>query len=171
MGSSKFSAAGSYRYLLEDWKKMRRKDDILNSFELQTEKIKEDLLLAGSLKTLVPSIRFGGDELLFNVWMLVKTPDEKCFPTLFYYGASGTSLGGWRADLMNPFSDEKVFPEELESIINFSPFDFYNEELNHFLDALEFALKKVPISDFRGVYKHDMGESYMKVDKGKPKIW
>ena len=165
--SSKFSSAGSFRI----FNRMRENQNI---FDRMRENQKRDLLLAGSLKTLVPSLQFGGVEILFDAWMFVKTPDNKFFPATFYYGASGLSVGGSSSnitDMLNKYEKEsgaKIFPVELESIINFSPFNFLEEELNLFLDALEFALKKVPVSDFDGVYRHDLGDSYMGVRDGKP---
>jgi len=119
-----------------------------------------DLLLAGSLKTLIPKLQFGGDETFFNIWMFVKTPDGKTFPGTFYYGASGPSVGGWM----------RYIPSS-KCPFNFSPFDFKKEELNLFLDALEFALKKIPVSDFEGIYRHDLGNSHMGIIDGKPFIY
>ena len=39
-----------------------------------------------------------------------------------------------------------------------------------FLDAMEFALKKVPVSDFSAIYENDLGESVMGVENGIPYI-
>ncbi len=43
-----------------------------------------DLYFAGSLKTLIPTLEFGGYEQFYRVWMFVKTPDGKMFPATFY---------------------------------------------------------------------------------------
>lgn len=53
-----------------------------------------DLYFLGSLKTLIPTLKIGGYEILYDAWMLVKTPDNLMFPATLYWGASGTSLGG-----------------------------------------------------------------------------
>ena len=179
-GSSKFAGAGSMRDVVKTFKKL---SDSSQKFELQdlmTQQEELDLLLAGSLKTLIPGLRFGGDEILFNSWMLAKTPDDKIFPATFYYGASGMSVGGWQGyDSKNDYLLEKfktetgkeLFPEDFVSVFNFSPFKFKKEELNLFLDALEFALKKIPVSDFEGIYRHDLGNSHMGIIDGKPFIY
>ncbi len=166
-GSGKIFEAGSYRDVLNNFKKL---DNIKNFADLHTIDPKYDMILAGALKTLVPSLEFGGYEILFDVWMFVTTPDGKRFPARFYHGQSGTSIAGWDPDLnyLDPYTWEKTFPKEFEKIINYTPFDFDDSEKNLFLDALEFALQKVPISDFWGVKHHDLGNSLMGVKKGKP---
>lgn len=98
--------------------------------------------------------------------MFVRTPDGKQFPATFYYGPSGTSLGGWMS-----YKDSKgdyFFPEDFASIINFSPFDFSKDEREGLIEALECALRKVPVSDFFGVYQHDGGNALMGVKSGIP---
>jgi len=57
-----------------------------------------DVLLGGSIKTLVPTLTLGGYETFFYAWMFVKTPDGKQFPATYYHGASGTSIGGWEPE-------------------------------------------------------------------------
>ncbi len=187
-GSGKAYGAGSHRYGVENFKKFyelenstenseeglkkqfKRLEDLKSLDEFYTIDPEYDLLLAGSLKTLVPSLKFGGYEEFFEVWMFVKTPRDKLFPATFYYGQSGLSIGGWRPDENYVDNREKVFPNKFEKILNFSPYDFTNFEKHLFLDALEFALKKVPISDFWGIYTHDLGNTFMGVEKGKPFI-
>lgn len=125
-----------------------------------------DLLLAGSLKTLIPTLRFGGDELLFHVWMFIKTPDGKQFPATFYYRQSGLSLGGWKSN--KDSSGNVVFSEEFLSIVNFNPFEFKREELEDLVQAIEHALGKVPVSNFHGVFEHDFGQTLIGIHRGKP---
>ncbi len=124
--------------------------------------IKHDLLLAGSLKTLLPDMEFGGDEMLFLALLFVMTPENLFFPAIFYYGASGTSLGGWDSE------DHKGFPREIRDEFNFSPFDLDKDGLTGLIEAQIFALKKVPVSDFCGIYSHDLGHSFMGVYDGVP---
>ncbi|MBA7583995.1 hypothetical protein ES708_25947 [subsurface metagenome] len=122
--------------------------------------IKHDLLLAGSLKTLLPDMEFGGDEMLFDVLMFVMTPNNQFFPATFYYGPSGTSLGGWGLEKY------QKFPREIRDEFNFSPFDLDKDGLTGLNEAQIFALKKVPVSDFCGIYKHDLGDALMCVHDG-----
>ena len=161
IGSSKFSSAGVWRGFLlkamEDIKSVKLGDPSLND-------VRYDLLFAGALKTIIPTLKFGG-EILFHVWMLVKTPENKIFPATFYYGQSGTSLGGWKLS-----EAKKVFPLDFFSLINFSPFDFTNDELDVFIEAFELSLRKIPVSDFHGVFQSDMGYSLMGVKNGIPFI-
>ncbi len=88
------------------------------------------------MKTVLPTLEFGGDESLFDVWMFVRTPEGKQFPATFYYGPSGTSLGGWHSE-----NYDKVFPKNFAQIINASPFDFSKDEKESLIEALELALK------------------------------
>ena len=124
--------------------------------------IKHDLLLAGSLKTLLPDMEFGGDEMLFDVLMFVMTPDGLFFPATFYYGPSGTSLGGWGLEKY------QTFPREIRDEFSFSPFDLDKDGLTGLIEAQIFALQKVPVSDFCGIYSHDLGNSLMCVHNGVP---
>lgn len=130
---------------------------------------KLDLYLGGALKYLIPELKFGGYEHLFGVWILVKTPKNQIFPVTLYYEQSGTSIGGWAPNYYI-FTKEKVFSQQFEAILNFSPFKFSIIELEEFIEALECSLKKVPISDFEGVYTHDLGKNLMGIRSGKPFI-
>ena len=173
-GSSKAFGAGSHRDFVDNFRKLRKLRKIQSFDELYTISPEFDLLLAGSVKTLVPSLKFGGIEELFDVWMFVKTPEGMMFPARFYYAQSGPSIAGWgRKDsrtgrYFDSYTGENVFPKDFEELINFSPFQFTNFEKNLFLDALEFVLNKVPVSDFWGVKSHDLGNALMGVRKGKP---
>lgn len=140
-------------------------DKIKSLDELVRYSDKDDCLYGGVLKTLLPTLEFGGDEDLFDVWMFVRTPDGKQFPATFYYGPSGTSLGGWSFDEYN-----KVFPEDVSQVINYSPFNFSRNQREGLIEAFECALKKIPISDFYGVYHHDSGNTLMGVKAGIPFI-
>jgi len=51
----------------------------------------------------------------------------------------------------------------LKSLENFNPFHFSQEELDLLVEALENALKKIPVSNFFGVYNHDLGQTLMGV--------
>jgi len=161
--SGKFTEVGSYRGFAEQ---ILQSERIKSLDDFGPKNDKGDYLFAGSLKTLLPTLEFGGYESLFDVWMFVKTPECKQFPATFYYGPSGTSLGGWMS-----YKDSKgdyYFSGEFASIINFSPFDFSKVGRESLIEALECALRKVPASDFYGVYQHDGGNALMGVKSGKP---
>ncbi|MFX1464677.1 MAG: hypothetical protein ACFFBF_16795 [Promethearchaeota archaeon] len=85
------------------------------------------------------------------------------FPATFYYGQSGTSVGGWYLD-----EAKEVFPPEFYSIINFSPFNFTSDELDAFIEALELSLKMVPVADYYGIYRGDHGYCLMGVKDKRP---
>ena len=87
--------------------------------------------------------------------MFVLTPEGLFFPANFYYGASGTALGGWM------LKRYQKFPKETYDEFNFSPFDLDKDGLTGLIEAHMFALKKVPVSDFCGIYKHDLGNTLM----------
>jgi len=162
--SHKYCEAGSMRDISKLWKKVKNFEELRDYSDFDEEK---DLLLAGSLKTLIPTGQFGGFN-MFRIWMFVKTPEEHMFPAIFYWGASGVSIGGWASYGITPFAKEIIFPEDFLKVVNFTPFEFTKEERGMFLDALEFALKKVPVSDFWGVFNRDIGNSYMGVRRGEP---
>ena len=159
--SSKFSSAGFWckviKYSLENFGKIKSLND------LNLEETKLDYLYGGALKTLIPSLTFGGYETLFSVWMLVRTAEGYIFPATFYYGQSGTSLGGWRL-----YKARKTFPPDFFSLINFSPFDFTSNELDAFIEALELGLKMVPVADYYGIFQGDHGFTLMGAKDGKP---
>ncbi len=162
--SHKYCEAGSSRDALKNWYKYKNFEDIMNYSKFDELK---DLILAGSLKTLAPSLIFGGYN-IFTVWMFVKTPNARTFPAVFYWGSSGVSIGGWASYGITPFAKEIIFPEDFLEIVNFSPFKFTDDEQGCFLDALEFALKKAPVSDFWGLFNRDIGNSFMGIRKGEP---
>ncbi len=159
--SGKFSSAGFWRKVIKVSLKNLDKIESLNELDLEDTKL--DFLYGGSLKSLMPTLRFGGDEDLFAIWMFVKTPEGCIFPATFYYGKSGTSLGGWHLD-----DAKQVFPPEFFSIINFSPFDFTPDELDAFIEALELSLKMVPVGDYYGIYKGDNGYVLMGAKDNRP---
>lgn len=62
--------------------------------------------MAGSLKILVPELQFGGDETLFNVWMIVKTPDNKIFLGFGAYSTMQVQPGAIKGDDGDDGDDE-----------------------------------------------------------------
>ena len=166
-GSSKLCSIGAFKDIYK--KSMEHQGPLKSPRDLLNYDPKNDLFFGGALRTLVPDMEFGGCENLFHVWMFVKTPQGQMFPATFYYGQSGTSVGAWSPDYrVFLFAEERTFPQEFESIVNFSPFNFSAVELEEFIEALELALDKIPISDFEGVYEHDLGRELMGVKSGKP---
>jgi len=164
-GSSKFCSLG----LLLKRNIFQQDFDQLNLSGLREYMVEKDnynLLLAGSLKTLIPTLQFGGDERFFFAWMFMRTPEGRQFPASFYYGQSGMSLGGWKT--LEDASGKKIFPDDFESAINFNPFEFSRSNLEDLAKALEYSIRRVPVSDFYGVYKHDFGHTLMGVQYGKP---
>jgi len=132
-----------------------------------------DLFLAGSVKTLVPSLKFGGFESLFNVWMFVRTPDGKRFPATFYYGASRLSIGAWDPKVikwLGHTTPDKFFSNEFFPIINFCPHVFNKEELEKLSEALPLALEKVPVSDYECIVEDDAGKWLKGIKNGRPFI-
>ncbi len=163
--SSKISSAGAFygiekRFLHSNVKDVDHLSDLLNY------DIKIDLLFAGSLKTLVPTLQFGlGFETLFNVLVIVKTPDNKILPITYYYGPSGTAIGGLHSpeDII-----KKVF--KTGDLFVLDPFKLPKLKVKELLIALEGSLRKVPMTDFEGLYEHDCGKSLMGLEGGKPFI-
>lgn len=159
--SSKFSSAGIWRKIIRD--SIGNLDKIKSLDELNLEDTIQDFLYGGSLKTLLPNLKFGGHETLFEVWVFIRTPEGYMFPATFYYGQSGTSLAGWRVHEL-----KEIFLPEFCSLVNFSPFNFKSDELDAFIEALELSLRMVPVSDYFGVYEGGKGNSLMGVKDNRP---
>lgn len=163
--SQKLCVAGVHRFFTE---KLEVHSKIDNFTDLLRYDPKLDLLLVGSVKTLVPTLQLGGFEHFFEVWMLVVTPENQVFPATLYWGKSGLSIGGWASYGISYFLKKRVFPEDFSKLINFTPFKLIDKELNLLLDALELALKKVLVSDFWGVSLYDISYLYRGIRNGKP---
>ena len=166
-GSSKICGAGSFANFHFDL--------VSGEFYKQNKfpkvDLRYDILLGGSVKTLVPTLTLGGYETFFYSWIFVKTPDGKQFPATYYHGTSGTAIGGWDPENMWVFDNiniEELFPKDFYSEINFWPVDFSIEELKDLIAALELGLSRVPVSDFHCIYKHDLGNTLMAIVNGNP---
>ncbi|TFG18789.1 MAG: hypothetical protein EU529_17060 [Promethearchaeota archaeon] len=158
LGSSKVFAAGTFhKFTSKNFKLFENLNEII------IHDIDSDLILAGSIKTLVPTLIFGGYELLFDVWVFFSGTNGTLFPIRFYFGQTGTSIAGWHLN-------DKNIPMEIKNVINSSPFNFSDVERDDFLESLELAIGKVPVSDFWGVYSHDLGNTLMCLENGRPFI-
>lgn len=169
-GSGGICRLGVTKQILADFERKINLFDHLSDYNRHY-----DLCLIGSIKTLVPTMKFGGGyEHLFEVWVFVKTPNDKNFPLTIYYGASGLSIGGWDPDFSYHFTNDKrflsVFPDEFKLKINFSPHNLSRDEEEGLVEAIELGLRKVPVSDFRGIYKHDFGNTFMGIKDSRPFI-
>lgn len=161
--SSQICSVGTVRKFLREF----NEDSDSNIFYRYYD-ISSDLIFIGAIKTLVPSLKFGVDDLLFEVWMLVKTPENRIFPATFYYGKSRLAIGGWNSDIIKPFNDKFDFPNDLKKFINFNPFDLKEEEKYSLGKALESALHKIPISDFDVRFRDDYEDYFLAVHEGVP---
>lgn len=169
-GSCGLCFIGIFRSVHKKFKRnMERMRDLDYLLSLLNYDPKLDLHFGGALKTLIPEIKFGGYEILFDVWVFVKSPKDQLFPVTFYYKNFGPSIGAWDSDYQI-YTGKKVFPKEFESIINFSPFNFSNTELEEFIEAFESAINKVPISDFQAKYRNELGNHLVGIRDGKPFI-
>lgn len=162
---------GSIKKIGKDWEE----DNIKEFTDFLRHNRNEDVLIAGAVKTLVPTLQFGGGyEHLFEVWMFVKTPEGKTFPVTLHYGQSGLVIGGWDPKIAALWISKKRnfphFPKKFKAIINFSPHDLTQDETEALTEALELALQKVPVTDFFGVFMHDFGNLLMGIKDGKPII-
>ncbi len=128
-----------------------------------------DISCIGSLKTLVPTIKFCMDDLLFEVWMLVRTPKGEVFPASFYYGKSRLAIGGWNINTIELFHKIKFYlPKELNEFTTVNPFDFTVEERDHLASSLELALQKVKPSDFEVTFRDEYGDIFLAIQEGIP---
>jgi len=138
----------------------------LSGFEADFKRDHYDLRLIGSLKTLIPELDIGGDEELFCAWLFVKTPDGKTFPVDFYYRRNALAIAGWLG-FLGKDETARRFPERFRDLVNFSPHAFSGDVLEIMIDCLENGLKKVPVSDFSGIYSGVYGSFKMGVRNGR----
>lgn len=157
--TSKVCNIGTMREFFEEF----RNEENPDIFQVYSD-ISSDLLLIGAVKALVPSLQFALDDLLFIVWMVVKTPDNKIFPATLYYGKTRLATGGWSRNRLSKVVGFSKYKE----YFNFNPFDFTIEEQSSYAEALESALQKVPISEVDVVYRDEYGEYVMVVRDGIP---
>jgi hypothetical protein len=164
-GSSKVCPVGSMRNFMRTYNRglIKTREDFLK-FDKHV-----DIRIAGAMKTLLPTLNFGGDELLFHAWMFVVTPDKDQFPASFYYGPSRLAIGGWNSG-RDIWDTQKRFPLELKAAIKCSPHDFSAEQKEMLAEALELALNKVNLSDFFGVFYMDGFYKIMGVQDREPYV-
>jgi len=165
--SSKFQSLGSMREFMEMFKK-----DMKSAFKsIDDIDALQDVYLIGSIKTLVPTMNFGGPDVLFSVWVFIITPEGYRFPASLYYGPSRLAFGGWSEE-KRFFDDQREFPKEFTSIINCNPFALSELELEELSEALELSLRKVPTTPFFGMHRPEY--DYMLIgiseDEKKPYI-
>lgn len=115
---------------------------------------RDDIKLAGSVKTLVPSVEYGGYESLFEVVVITRTPEKHFFPLIFYYGVSGLALSAFN---ITSWLDKGSFG----SYFNYNPFNYNKQNVEILTEAFHLALLKVPSSNYFGVYNHDFGNTLM----------
>ncbi|MFX0022368.1 MAG: hypothetical protein ACFE9S_08570 [Candidatus Hermodarchaeota archaeon] len=162
--SSKVFNVGTMRRFSQEF---QSKDDP-DLFTLYND-IRPDLLLIGAIKTLVPNIHMPIDDLLFIVLMFVKTSDDKVFPATLYYGKTRLAIGGWNFDLVESFGIEKEsLQTKYQKYFNFNPFELTLEEQKSIGEALELALRKVPVSEFEVKFRDEIGDSLLAIKEGVP---
>ena len=154
---------GSMGEFAEDLKKAH-----FNRKNPQDYNISQDILLIGSIKTLLPSLELGGDEILFNALMFVATIDGNAFPARLYYGPTRLAIGGWKLKRYDWFGVNSQTPEELDDILNCDPFKFSHTVKREFVESFEYALEKVPTTDFFSIFEHDLGYRLMGISDGSP---
>ena len=126
----------------------------------------QDIKIIGSVKTLVPDARFGdpdNQDIMFEVWLFVRTPDKRTFPARIYYGPTRLAIGKWN---FYRVCDSKA-AIEFESLFNYDPSKFSLIEKQELAIAIELALMKVPVSDFLGILNHDCGYRVLSIYRGR----
>lgn len=161
--SRKLCNFGSMGKFAQDLENAHSSDKGFQSYD-----VFQDILLVGSIKTLVPSLELGGDEILFNAWMFVATGDGRAFPAHLYYRTTRLAIGGWKFGENGWFDVDSQFSEELNKITNCDPFKFSSIIKKEFVISLEHAIKKVPPSDFYAIFEHDLGYRLMGISDGSP---
>jgi len=141
-------------------------------FHITYKNIEHIIETAARLKTLIPDIKLGGDEILFDVSLFVKTPNDKKFLATFYFRKFSLGIGtlvpvgekdpNVNICLNNP---EKNYPKNrIWQYLNYSAKSLTREEKLEFCKALDLALVKVPKSIFKCYLTHDFGISVIGFD-------
>lgn len=116
-------------------------------------------LLIGSLKTILPSLKFWDvkeSDTLFEAFLIVKTPEGKLFPLIYYYDRYRMALGTCEINSVN------------SEIFNFDPRKLSQEERFNLAEAFENALRKVPLTDYKTIYPGHDEPWHIGVINGKP---
>ncbi|TFG19489.1 MAG: hypothetical protein EU529_16260 [Promethearchaeota archaeon] len=124
-------------------------DNLYRYFEINA-------LLIGSLKTILPSLKFWDakeSDILFEVVLIIKTPEGKIFPLIYYYDRYRMALGTCKVNL---------------EIFNFDPRSLSQEERFDLAEVFENALKKVPLSDYKTIYPGHDEPWHIGVINGRP---
>jgi len=125
------------------------------------------VLMIGSLKTLLPSLEFKDakkSDILFEVWVIIKTPQGKIFPLIYHYDRYRMALG-----ISPTYSDVTwLLPRNYRDIFNVNPNDLTREERATLAETFENALKKVPTSDYRTIYPGHDYSSHIEINNGVP---
>ncbi|TXT59311.1 MAG: hypothetical protein BAJALOKI3v1_1090002 [Promethearchaeota archaeon] len=148
------------------------------AFHIKYRNIENIIETAAKLKTLIPNIKFGGDEVLFDVSLFVKTPNNKKFLATFYFRKFSLGIGtlvpvGDKDPNINIWSKtpEKNYPKRgIWKYLNSSAGSLTEEEQIQFCRALELALAKVPKTDFKCYLRHDFGTSVIEFDGKTPSM-
>lgn len=165
----RLSSFGAYKGIHEKFLNdhLKNVDEFLDQFSYD---VSIDLLMVGSLKTILPTLELGGYETFFNTMVITKTPNNKIFPIVFYFGPSGIAIS-------STDSESQIFKILSLVFSNFTldfqiqnPFDLSKENLANFLSAFSSALRRVPTTDFQAIYEHDLGKELMGLHKGVPFI-
>ncbi|MBD3214094.1 MAG: hypothetical protein GF311_15905 [Candidatus Lokiarchaeota archaeon] len=148
------------------------------AFHITYRNIEHIIETAAKLKTLIPDIELGGDEILFDVSLFVKAPNNKKFLATFYFRKFSLGIGtlvpvGEKDPNVNIWSDspEKNYPKNhIWQYLNSSAFSLTEDEQNQFCRALELALAKVPKTKFKCYLSHDFGTSVIEFDGKDPSM-
>lgn len=120
-------------------------------------------LMIGSLKTLLPSLKFLDarlSDVLFVVWVIVKTPKGKVFPAIYHFDKNRMALGDLSSGGMQIFSQKYPF------ICNYNLKDHSKEERYELAERFEKSLGKVPPTDYRTIYPGHDYRWHIEVNKG-----
>jgi len=144
------------------------KDQILkilenNELTVSDLDFQDGLLFLSHLKTVFPKLKVGGDEMLFNIWAFIRTKNGKQFPIVIYSAQSGIAIGAWE-------TYNKNFHDNFKSILNSTPFNFSENELQELVEAIKIVIRKLPLADYCGFYQDDTGKFMIGVKKGEPFI-
>ncbi len=153
----------AYSHTVCDFGKSALYDDEGDPFQLFSD---YDLKLIGSLKTFLPKLEFGGGDDLFFAWMFVKTPDGREFPAEISFYNLSLKFSGWSNFPKEEYLDH--FPKELQGLINFSPHDFSEVELDLLIKSLEKGLSSIPPLDYEAIYKTETGDLFIGLKNGVP---
>jgi WD40 repeat protein len=154
MGNDRLSSIGSYFNSFQKFIDSRKLDNGYN-IDLLNYDLDLDLTLIGALKTLIPSLKLGGFERLFEVLVIVKTPNLFVFPIIFHFGPSGLAFDSWHSKKVDILRE--IFTDGFDPSLVVNPFSLKEDSIRILQKIFIESFRRIPYSNYKFIYRNDQG--------------